>query len=51
MDTLTVAYEGTGEVRATQENNLNRKYKHFFAHMNENLTQTFNHFNCLVNDM
>ena len=27
------------------------KYEHFFALKNESLTDTFNHFNCLCNDM
>ncbi|KAI3767019.1 hypothetical protein L2E82_17100 [Cichorium intybus] len=49
--TLTVAFEGTAEVIAAQENTLNRKYEHFFAYKNETITQTFNRFNCLVNDM
>ena len=51
MDALTVAYEGTAEVTETQKNNLNRKYEHFFALTNESLTDTFNRFNCLYNDM
>ena len=29
METLTVAFEGTDEVRRTNINNLNRKYEHF----------------------
>lgn len=51
LDTLTVTYEGTPEVSTTHENNIKRKYKHLFAYMNESLTNTFNHFNCLINDM
>ena len=51
LDALTVAYEGTEEVTETQKNNLNRKYEHFFALKNESLTDTFNRFNCLNNDM
>ncbi|KAI3523649.1 hypothetical protein L1887_01928 [Cichorium endivia] len=51
LSTLTVAFEGTAEVLAAQENILNRKYEHFFAYKNETITQTFNRFNCLVNDM
>ena len=51
IDTLIVAYEGTVEVQATTINNLNRRYEHFFAQQGESLTQTFNRFNCLVNDM
>ncbi|KAL4563399.1 hypothetical protein LXL04_027440 [Taraxacum kok-saghyz] len=51
METLTVAFEGTNEVRRTNINNLNKKYEHFFAQKNETLTETFNMFNCLVNDM
>ena len=51
METVTVAFEGTNEVRRTNINNLNRKYEHFFALKNETLTETFNRFNCLVNDM
>lgn len=45
IDTLTVPYEGINKVKATKENILNRKYEHFFAYMNESLTQKFNHFN------
>ena len=33
------------------KNSLNRQYEHFFAKKGETLTQTFNRFNCLVNDM
>ena len=51
MDTLTVAFEGTEEVQRTNINNLNRKYEHFFAQKGETLTDTFNRFNCLINDM
>ena len=51
MDTLTVAFEGTNEMRRTNINNLNRKYEHFFALKSETLTETYNMFNCLVNDM
>ena len=51
MDTLTVAYEGTEEVKAVNKNSLNRQYEHFFAKKGETLTQAFNRFNCLVNDM
>ena len=51
MDTLTVAYEGTEEVKAVNKNSLNRQYKHFFAKKGETFTQSFNRFNCLVNDM
>ena len=51
MDTLTVAFEGTEEVQRTNINNLNRKYEHFFAKKGETLTDTFNRFNCLINDM
>ena len=50
-DTLTVAFEGTEEVQRTNINNLNRKYEHFFAQKGETLTDTFNRFNCLINDM
>ena len=51
METLTVAFEGTDEVKRTNINNLNRKYEHFFAQKGETLTETFNRFNCLINDM
>ena len=51
METLAVAYEGTVEVQATTINNLNRRYEHFFTRQGETLTQMFNRFNCLVNDM
>nr|KAJ0211503.1 hypothetical protein LSAT_V11C400213080 [Lactuca sativa] len=51
MDTLTVSFEGTEEVKATQINDLNRRYEHFFAKKGETLTQTFNRFNTLVNDL
>ncbi|KAI3752823.1 hypothetical protein L2E82_24860 [Cichorium intybus] len=51
LSTLTVSFEVTAEVLAAQENILNRKYEHFFAYKNETITQTFNCFNCLVNDM
>lgn len=50
LKTLVVAYEGNDEVRVTQENSLNRKYEHFFAYRNKSLTQSFNHFNFLIND-
>ena len=46
-----MAYEGTMEVQATTINNLNRRYEHFLAQQGESLTQTFNRFNCMVNDM
>ena len=46
-----MAFEGTDEVRRTNVNNVNRKYEHFFAQKSETLTETFNRFNCLVNDM
>lgn len=29
MDTLTVAYEGMGEVKVVNKNSLNRQYEHF----------------------
>lgn len=48
---MTVAYEGTNEVKATRENSLNRKYEHFFAQWNESLNQTFNNFSYLINNM
>ena len=51
MDTLTVAYEGTEEVKSVNKNSLNRQYEHFFAKRGETLTQSFNRFNCLANDM
>ncbi|KAL4562224.1 hypothetical protein LXL04_034422 [Taraxacum kok-saghyz] len=51
MEMLTVAFEGTDEIRRTNVNNLNRKYEHFFAQKGETLTETFNRFNCLVNDL
>nr|KAJ0208804.1 hypothetical protein LSAT_V11C400202500 [Lactuca sativa] len=51
MDTLTVSFEGTEEVKATQINDLNKRYEHFFAKKGETLTQTFNRFNTLVNDL
>lgn len=51
METLIVADEGTVEVQATTVNNLNRRYENFFAQSGETLTQTFNRFNFLVNDM
>ena len=51
MDTLTVAFEGTEEVRATTVSNLIRQYEHFFAKKDETLTQTFTRFNCLINDL
>ena len=51
MDILTVAFEGTKEVQRTNINNLKRKYEHFFAQKGETLTDTFNRFNCLINDM
>lgn len=51
MDMLIVEYERTKEVKATKENNLNKKYKHFFAQRNEYRTQSFNYFNCLINGM
>lgn len=51
MEMLIVAYEGTVEVQITTINNLNQRYKHFFAQQGESLTQTFNRFNYLVNDM
>ena len=51
MDTMIVAYEGTVEVHATTINNLDRRYEHFFAQQGELLTQTFNRFNFLVNDI
>nr|KAJ0189115.1 hypothetical protein LSAT_V11C800391620 [Lactuca sativa] len=51
MDTLIVSFEGTEEVKATQMNDLNRRYEHFFAKKGETLTQTFNKFNTLVNDL
>ena len=38
MDTLTVAFEGTKEVRATTLSNLIRQYEHFFAKKDETLT-------------
>ena len=50
-DTLTVAFEGTEEVRATTISNLIRQYEHFFAKKDETLTQTFTRFNCLINDL
>lgn len=49
METMTVAYEGTVEVQATQINNLKRIYEHFFSQQGETLTQTFNMFNYLIN--
>jgi len=51
MDTLTVAFEGTEEVRATTLSNLIRQYEHFFAKKDETLTRTFTRFNCLINDL
>ena len=39
MDTLTIAYEGTEEVKAVNKNSLNRQYEHFFAKKGETLTQ------------
>lgn len=45
MDTPTVAYEGTDEVKVINKNSLNRLYRHFFKQKNESLTQVFNHFN------
>ena len=51
MDTLTVAFEGTEEVRATTLSNLIRQYERFFAKKDETLTQTFTRFNCLINDL
>ena len=38
MDTLTVAYGGTEEVKAVNKNSLNRQYEHFFAKKGETLT-------------
>ena len=51
MDTLTVTFEGTEEVKASTLSNLIRKYEHFFAKKDETLTQTFTRFNCLINDL
>lgn len=48
---LMVVYEGTIVVKAIRENTLNRKYEHFLAQLNESINQTFNRFNCLINDM
>ena len=51
MDTLSTSFEGTEETKAAQVNDLNRRYEHFFAKKGETLTQTFNRFNTLVNDL
>ena len=51
LDTLTVAFEGTEEVRATTLTNLIRQYEQFFAKKDETLTHTFTRFNCLINDL
>ena len=51
MDTLTVTFEGNEEVKAATLRGLVRQYEHFFAKKDETLTQTFNRFNCLINDL
>ena len=51
LDTLTVAYEGTEEVKENKKLLLNREYEFFFALKGESLTQTYTRFNCLVNDL
>ena len=51
MEMFMVDCEGAVEVQAMTINNLNRRYTHLFAQKCESLTQTFNRYNCLVNDM
>lgn len=46
-----MTYEGNKEVKANKENSLNKKYEHFFAQKNELLTQTFNRFIFLINEV
>lgn len=46
-----MTYEGNKEVKANKENSLNKKYEHFFTQKNELLTQTFNRFNFLINEV
>lgn len=48
---LAVAYEGTNEVKVVNKNSLNRCYKDFFQMKNESLTQVFNRFILLMNDI
>ena len=48
---LIVAYEGTDEVKVVNKTGLNHQYEHCFHQNSEMLTQVFNRFNCLVNDM
>lgn len=38
IDTMTVAYEGIDEVKATRENGFNMKYQHSFSYRNGSLT-------------
>ena len=50
-NTLCVLYEGTDEVKENKKVNLNRQYELFFSKKGESLTETFNRFNYLLNDL
>lgn len=49
--TLCIQYEGTDEIKELKKATLNRKYELFFSIKGEKLTETFNRFNCLLNDL
>lgn len=50
-DTLCTMYEGLDHVIENKRIFLNRQYELFMASESETLTQTYNRFNCLMNDM
>ena len=50
-DTLCIQFEGTEEVRANKKIDLKRSYETFFAKPSESLSDTYNRFKCLLDDM
>ena len=50
-DTLVVLFEGTTEVIENRRSLLIQQYEMFSRNSRESLTETYNRFNCLLNDL
>ena len=50
-DTLVVLFEGTAKVKKNKRSLLIQQYKTFTSKLDESLTETYERFNCLLNDL
>ncbi|NHW59872.1 hypothetical protein HA378_32405, partial [Escherichia coli] len=50
-DTLVVLFEGTKQVKKNKKSHLIQEYENFKAKTEDSLTQTYDRFNCLINDL